>query len=399
MMNASLLMIIDNTNYYQCLVTILSVFQNNQTREKIRIFFVEGTLAKERKKELKQFLASKAHVRFIKAKNIHSEKDIIKLDLRLLHTTDCEKVLYFQSNTMIRKDLKYLLDKYNGSITAGKNIIRTIEESSSDIIPYDFGFIIIDLNAISNTMYTIEMAIRKKSINIMSIEDYFYIHPMISLYEVNSYFKTNYTNLDIWEENAAVVKLFSSIETRLREKTIFSREWVSYLKEIPNGYEKAIGNSCLSQFGPISRIRTDSETSYYWKRILIISKKYIDSNYTVSILGIPFFRYKESEFYSTSYFLFFRIRKKINWGYIDAIFSSCINDIAAEINKINVRLNENYELKKERNKIYEKLDSEKLLEEVNDLELYNLFKEINSNNVIRENEIRLKSVCKNGEEI
>ncbi len=383
----SILMILNDDNYYECMVTVLSVVKHIY-KKRARVIFLESNLKRKNKNIVINGLEKYLQVRFIKTKNVSEEKDILNYDLRQLKSLHVSRVCFLQSNVLVRKEIVPVIKKYCGCIAAGRTIARDKKIMPKGWPLYDLGFCIVDFRMITDQLYTLEMAIQKGIVRDVELEDYFLVHPMISLEEVNRFYKKEYKRLELPEQNAAVVKLYSSLETRLLESTDVSKEWSWYLKMIDGAVERITAKAGVkeSRVGFFSKKTGMFGTEFTVFDLPFLQKKYSGLSYVVKVFGIPVLWRKINGFFMDTYLCRVRISKEINFTYLDSIFFKCSCEIADAINKADQRLKKIYKLRDGLQKI-KMIDSQELEKKVEQLAWYGLFQKLKSGEISQEDEI------------
>lgn len=387
-MRMTFLMIINQKNYYEGITTILSVLGQKSWNDEYQVVLVYNDLDKAMRKSAEEFLGGKANVVLMKDTGVNDEQDILKLDLKKIQEIS-ERFFVLQSKTFVRKNINYLYEKYKDKIVAGKNVARCFSTGEAEIEKHDWGFASVDTRVLPADVNCLMDVEKQNLVQDFDLEDYFHVHPMISLAEVNGCFKASYSDLDLLESEAAVVRLYTSIETRLRECTMVAKEWSYYFKSVPQ-VSKEIERKLDKQIikSGFVFVRANSfEAEAGILGIPLIKKKYSQSGYVIKVLGIPVITQKNSEFFQKTYLLGVRICKEINFAYIDQMLVERSLEIGKEIEAASQRLADNFVANNEREVSNVKVDTKKLSEEANSLLLYDLFKALKSNKVDKQEEI------------
>lgn len=397
-MKISFLMIINQKNYYECITTMLSVWGQKNWDDEYQVIFIYSDLDKHSRKAVSQFMSEKMNVVFLKDTDVVQEQYIYNLDLNKIRKFS-GRFFFIQSKVLVRKNIDYLYDKYKNAVTAGKNIKRCFSDDEEKIQKYEWGFVSIDMGALPEGVNCLREAEERNLIHSFELEDYFYIHPMISLQEVNNSFDTSYENLDLVESEAAVVRLYSSIETRLREYTMPAKEWSYYFKSIPQSSKK-IGSKLDKQVlrsGIVFKRANTFEVEAGIIGIPLVKKRYTSSGYVLRILNIPFVKQKNIDFFKKTYFLGIRVCKEFNFAYVDQLFVERASELARGIGDANRRLMENYAAKNNMEMDNMIIDTEKLMSKADSLILYDLFKSLKDGSVNKQKEIEFDLVQAKGE--
>ena len=386
-MDSTILMIINNSNCKKALVTLLSALEcaiNTQ----YKVILIDGRINKKNKRLIQKCLTNKAGFSFLKIKGIVQEDDIENLDLRKVKVDIIgNSIIFLQSNVLIRNDLSVMMKKYKNTIAAGLNIARDKDIDAIQKKKYDYGCIFFCTSKITEDIYSFKSAEGYDIIQNMDVTDYFYPHPMISLKEINSYLGKRYESFESIETSASVVRLYTSVETRLRKNNVFSREWCSYLAEIPMGEEK-FEEKTLETNDRLKFIRkttAPSKVVYKMLGITLIEKKITGGDYVIKIAKIPVIKKKTVGFYIYKYVGPFRIDKELNYQFIDSVLGQCVDEICTEIINANKMLEEKYTDKRKRIDIY---DVKSMDNEIRNLDLYKLFNSIKTNTIRQEDEVR-----------
>mgnify|MGYP000274993931 CR=1 FL=1 len=384
-MDISYLMIINNENYLECLVTVLSILAQKNWGDKFNFIFCDGGVVKKNKIKIANTLKECDYV-WIKCENVMLEDDILKMDLNFLKNR-ANYVIFVQSKVMIRKNLSYLVKKYDGKIAMGCNPTRTVHDGMHI---WDYGLIIMDIGKVTNSHPTLQQLIESNAIDKIDTSDYFHYHPMISLTEINHFEKSTYEDLDLVELSASVVKLFSSIGTRLRGNSLISKEWKGYLEEIPNVEEdlKIESNETVMHYGIFSKKIKEDEVKICIGKVPIAVKKVLGDEYVIKIFRIPVVKRRIVGLYIYKYFCGLRIDKQINFDMIDNVMLGIVNKLSNSIMEINGNFLKNYMLKTEFEIKETQITSSKIEEEVQNLMLHDVFDKIRSGQITIEEEIR-----------
>lgn len=384
-MDISYLMIINNENYLECLVTVLSILAQKNWNDKFNFIFCDGGIAKKNKIKIANMLKEYDYV-WIKCENVMFEDDILKMDLNFLKNR-ANYVIFVQSKVMIRKNLSYLVEKYAGKIAMGCNPTRDVHEGKNI---WDYGLVIIDMDKVKNSSSTLQQLIKSNAIDKIETRDYFHYHPMVSLTEINHFEKSTYEDLDLVELSASVVKLFSSIGTRLRGNSIISKEWKAYLEEIPNVQEelKITSNENVIHYGIFLKKIKEGEVKICIGKVPIAVKKVLGDEYVIKIFKIPVVKRKIAGLFIYKYFCGIRIDKQINYELIDNVMLGIMNKLSNSIMEINSNFLKNYMLKTKFDIKDTQITSSKIEEEVQNLMLYDVFDKIRNGQITIEEEIR-----------
>lgn len=391
-MNITIMMIITESNYYESIVTLYSVLEQKNWNEKYNLILVTSKISNRNKKKLKLLFEDKANCEILKDNDLQSEDDILNYDLRKIRVIN-GNIIFLQSKVFIRKSISYLLKNYsneNKALSAAITIPRGIKNDNFQKCNIDLGLIIINMDKIRGKSYKISTFCGENNFDIISLEDYFYLHPTISTNEVNTFFNSAYMNFDTVEASAVVVRMFSSIETRIRGNNIICREWSSYLKEIPGAVSFFLDNNNFikSQFKIINKKSNSLGTCYYFCNIPILQKKYCSGGYKIKLFKLTIYKSIINSFYVKAYFLGVRISKELNYGLIDSLLTEKFNKLANDINLMNVRMNDLYCSKNAEKLENEEINLDILYSKIKGLRVYNVFKRLQDGEILREDEIR-----------
>lgn len=389
-MRFGIALILNDHNFIEGYVSLKSLLNNiSVVPSKIFIYFHQLTNIEM---DILNDVSSEIDITYIHDKRYINENSIKQISLKEIKNT-CDRLIVIQSCAFVKNSLDDFIKNNKNAIGVlfKRNISGVIQPSKKEI---DYGFCVCDVK--NTNCEVLEELVLSKEQN-MPLDIYYNLHPMVTIEELNGFQKKKYLSLREMKKRCCVEKLYSSIATRRRKKTIDYKMWMRYIQDdsvLYNLFLNKVNNnnetSSVKEKNRLLKKYIDYKGNVYFKvlGVNVLGKKILANRRIYTVFNMPVLKVVDTLLFKKSYLFGIQIRKKINFASIDALITERLTQIGRNIYMANDRLNRNYIQKDKKN--CKNVTSRMIESSVQELLLYKRLKEIKDDKIKIEDEIRLK---------
>ncbi len=378
-MDVNLLMIINEKNYFEAMVTVQSILEYRK-KEKYRLTVLTSDLKRRKKEAIEKILSGVSECKISYLKEAVDEDAIWDLQFDKLNLTG-EKTVFVQSKVFFRKNISWLFEEKESAIVA--SLVTPHYGKDYNNKKVDLGLIVINTTKIEKKNLKLKDMVLTYGYELFDAEEYYNIHPMVSLKEYERYTNKHVEDFSLMEMNAKAIRMYSSLESRFRGMRVVDKEWRRYWIEI---HEKANLINLNKKVKFIEKKADHTGTRVCIWNIPVVQKKYSNQNYEIRVLGIPVVKYYDDAFYKKKKILGIVFDKNFSFSKVDDLIIERINLVVASFEQANKRILES-------TSNYERvvLDGKELEKQVKELSFLQLFNDLQDEKISAKDEINLKT--------
>lgn len=377
-MDVNLMMIINEDNYFESMVTLHSILEYKKN-EKYVLTVLTSDLKKKKKDGIQRLLNGLSELNINYVKEATCEDSIWNMQLDKMNLTT-GKFVFVQSKVLFRKNITWALGKRENIATVA--LLTPHHGKNYEEKKVDLGLVVIDATKIKDKKLKLKDIVSEYECDLFDIEEYYNIHPMVSAQEYENYRNRHVDDFSLIEMNAKAVRLYSSLESRLRSLRVVDKEWKRYWNDV---HERANSINLNKEVKLISKIADHTGTRVCVGNVPIMQKKYFNQNYEIRILGIPVVKYYDDAFYKKKKVFGIVCEKTFCFSKIDELIIERINLVVASLGQANKRI-----LESTSNDGRVVLDGKELEKKVEALYFLQLISDLQNKKISAKDEINLK---------